>query len=308
MNVLLRIACCAIPLLYVAGCAGSSPRTGANDDVADSVAQRDLDVLFATEYPVADKAEAIARAESALRKDNNIDKALFFYVRALQFDSADTDILMRIGNLHIQKGNLELARRAFGYAAEKDPYLASAAEGQGVVSFRLNDFGRAETELTRAVQLDQKRWRAQNYLGVIEDRRGNHQSAQLHYDRALIVRPDEPSVLINRGYSKYLAGNYRAAELDLQSVAAAHNHPRAWSNLALVYGKQGRYETALDTFLEVFESAEAHRRTGTIALENEDYEEAVRLLDEAIRLSPKYFPEAEEQVELARSRLTQRGG
>jgi len=298
------LAFCAVLILLcnlLQACA-SSPGQATGKSVSDSLASDNLDLIFATEYPVASKDEALARAAMALR-DNEVDKGLFYYVRALQFDPSDADLLARIGSIHMAQENLTLAGRAYQLALRQDPEHAAALEGMGLLYFDMNRFDEAEDMLQQAVARENRLWRSHNILGVLEDQHGNYDIAQQHYDRALEIQPDSPSVMINRGYSKFLSGDMQAAALDLYAVATRHNHPRAWRNLAMVYAKQGWYDEAIETFMEVTDDANSYNETGAIAMENGDYDAALELLNEALRLSPSFFPAAEENLAMLRKKM-----
>lgn len=281
---------------------GSTSKGPADSSVADSLSNDNLDVLFATEFPVDSKEEALAKAAAA-RSDNDADKALFYYVRALQFDPSDAALLTHIGSIHVAQSNQLLAGRAFQLALRQDPDFAPALQGLGLLYFEVDQLERAEQALQKAIVSDDRLWRAQNVLGVLADRHGEYDIARQHYNRALEIRPGTPSVLINRGYSKSLAGDMQGAALDLYEVAIKHNHPKAWRNLARVYGKQGWYDDALQTFAKVTDEANANNETGAIALENGDYEVALQYLDEAVRLSPTYFQAAEDNLKNVRKQL-----
>lgn len=281
---------------------GSTPKGSADSSVADSLSKDNLDVLFATEFPVDSKEEALAKAAAA-RSENDADKMLFYFVRALQFDPTDAALLTRIGSVHVAQSNQRLAGRAFQFALRQDPDFAPALQGLGLLYFELDQPEKAEQTLQKAIASDDSLWRAQNVLGVLADRHGDYDIARQHYDRALEVRPGTPSVLINRGYSKSLAGDMQGAALDLYEVANKHDHPKAWRNLARVYGKQGWYEDAMQTFSKVTDEATASNETGAIALENGDYEVALTYLNEAVRLSPTYFQAAEDNLQEVRKKL-----
>ena len=293
----LLIIACGLPQ----ACASDS---GAKSDtsIADSVSKDNLDLLFATEFPVASKEEALAKAAQA-RADNDSDKALFYYVRALQLDPSDADLLAHIGSIHRAQENLTLAGRAFQLALKQDPDNAAALQGLGLLYFDLDRPGKAEQTLQQAVASDDRLWRAHNILGVLADRHGDHDIAQRYYDRALEIQPGMASVLINRGYSKSLSGDMQGAARDLFEVASKHDHPKAWRNLAMVYGKQGWYEDAIQTFTKVTDEANAYNDTASIAIENGDYEVALKFLNEAVRLSPSYFPAAEQNLAMLRKQM-----
>lgn len=281
----------AIVLMLVQGCAASSP-TQISDETANELSSENLDLLFATEFPVASKDEALRKATRAYR-DKDFNKAQFYLVRALTFDPKDTAVLAQIGNLHIRQGDGTLAARAFQFALQHDPRHAASLEGLGLLYFRAANDEAAQKHLEAAIASTPDLWRAHNALGVIADRGKNFALAQSHYNSALEIQPLADSILINRGYSKYLNEDYQAAALDFYTVAERSNNDKAWRNLGLVYGRQGWYEDALETFLKVEDERDAYNETGAIAMDNGDVDEALYYLNEAVRLSPTYFAKAE---------------
>jgi Flp pilus assembly protein TadD len=162
--------------------------------------------------------------------------------------------------------------------------------------FKAGNDEAAREHLEAAVVGAPSLWRAHNALGVIADRNKDFELAQSHYNIALQIQPLADSVLINRGYSKYLNGDYLAAGIDFNAVAERTNNPKAWRNLALVYGRLGLYETALETFLQVEAERDAYNETGAIAMSNGDYQDALHYLNEAVRVSPTYFAQAEKNI------------
>ncbi len=72
----------------------------------------------------------------------------------------------------------------------------------------------------------------------------------------------------------------------------------AWGNLGLVYASQGMYDDAISAYREILSEANVYNSVGQIAIDNGDLELARRYLDEAVRLSPVYFPQAQRNLEL----------
>lgn len=275
------------------GCASTQTIDGviAEDDYRDE----NLDVLFATEFPVSTIDEAFANAARALQ-EGDTDKALFFYVKALQFEPDKVELLATIASIHLKRGSYGMAKRALLRARQIDPDYGQAQEMLGLIYFVENRREEATDALTAAVGLGTTFWRAHNALGIYADQNADYVTAQAHYDAALEINPRAPQVLNNRGYSKYLSGDLRGAALDFYEAAKEHGFSHAWLNLGMVYARQGWYDDALDTYQEVISDAHAFNNTGEIAMDNGDYAKAQVLLAEAVRRSPTYFPEAEENL------------
>ena len=128
------------------------------------------------------------------------------------------------------------------------------------------------------------------------DQVGDFATARPHYDSALSIKPDAAYVLNNRGYSKFLAGDAQGAALDLYEAAKNRGFSQAWANLGRVYAKQGWYDDAIETYKQVMSEAHALNNTAHAAIQNGDFTQAKQYLHEAIRLSPTYFPAAEDKL------------
>lgn len=283
-------------LALLSGCA-STP--DANDEaMADAGINDDsIDVLFATEFPVSSEEEAIARAEQAIR-EGDIDKAIFYYVRALKFRPDNVDLLVTIAEIQFRRQNIAFAKRAFLMAQHHDPNDSRALEGLGLIYMSEGGDEDAISNLTFAVAIDEKLWRAHNALGVYADKAGDYPTAQKHYNHALSINPNAAHVLNNRGYSKYLAGDIPGATLDFFTAANDRGFPQAWVNLGKIYAEEGMYLDAISTYKLVMSEPSALNNTGYSAIENGDLIQAEHYLSEAIRLSPTYFPSAEENLAL----------
>lgn len=288
--------------LGVAAC-GSTPPAASSSRAHNDLHTAKMDLMFATEFPVADKSDAMARAAQAW-SSGDINRALFFYVRALQFDASDARLLAEIGKIHHVQNRPGLAVRAFSMALSIDPGNVASLEGRGLILLGKERYELAEADLRRAVEIAPDSWLAHNGLGLLADRRGEHLIAEMHYDAALRIVPESAVVLNNRGYSSFLAGNYRAATTDLHVAAGRHGYRRAWINLGTVYAREGRYIPAIDMYLNVLSEAETYNRVAEAAVANGDYETAQQMLEQAIYVSPTYFPAAEEN--LAELRLLRR--
>lgn len=284
---------------FIYGCAGSQTKH-ADGTLADTVGKENLDLLFATEFPVASKQEAITKSNLAYR-EGDLDKALFYSVKALKFDVTDVELLVRIAHLHVLQGNSRMAARTFNLALAQDPSHPESLQGLGLLYFEADRPDLARHNLELAIAGDAGLWRSYNMLGVLADGRREHGLAADYYEKALEIRPDSVSVLINRGYSKYLAGDLKTAARYLYDVASQSDHPKAWRNLGMVYAELGWYEEALEIFRKVEDDANAYNSTGVIALANRDLSLAQDLFMEAVRQSPVYFAEAEQNLDRVRN-------
>jgi Tfp pilus assembly protein PilF len=283
-------------LVLFSGCA-STPDTNSDTVAHKGLNDDSLDVLFATEFPVESEEDALTRAKQAL-EEGETDEALFYFVRALQFRPDNVDVLMQVAEIQMRRQDFALAKRAFLITIQHDPNRSDALEGLGLIYMDEGSDAEAISNLTSAVANDERLWRAHNALGVYADKAADYPTALQHYDLALSINPEAAHVRNNRGYSKYLAGDIEGAMLDLYTAANDWGFLHAWANLGKIYAEEGLYRDAIKTYKLVMSEANALNNTGYSAFENGDLLLAERYLTEAIRLSPTYFPSAEENLSL----------
>jgi len=277
-------------LAIVAGCVTTSSPPGmliADEALRDT----DKDLLFGTELPVTSKEEAISRADEA-RKAADLSRALYFYVKALEYDPEDAELLAAIVLLHLEQGNDKLAARAYTLALQVNPDYVNVLEARGLILLKHDENERAVIDLARAAELNPDSWRAHNGLGLLASRQNDYKQAITHYNRALAIRPESADILNNRGYARLLADDNVGAEYDLRR-ATELGHDQAWVNLGTLFARNGQYERAVKAYSEALPEPEAFNKVAEASINNGDYDTAQRLLEQAIFLSPVYFPAAE---------------
>jgi Flp pilus assembly protein TadD len=246
-----------------------------------------------------------ARKQAAeAQAKGNTDLALRLYVDAAEHDPTDAASFYQIGTIYEQRHDASLAARAYARAIQLDPTHAEALENLGLIYFENRQLEEAMPMLQRSLEAKPTQWRSHNALGLIADGRADYATANAHFDAALTIRPRSALLLNNRGYSKYLSGDLEAAELDYRAALSADPaYKQAWQNLGLVFARQGRYEQAMATVGRVVSNYVAANDVGYIAMLSGDYSAAERLFQEAIRLSPRYYGTANENLaELRRRR------
>ena len=288
-------------LLVITGCA-STP-TGADGKDREALAAEDEtslydgtpEVVFATEFPVASAAEAVARADAAL-KEGKTDLALYMYVRAFDMEPENTYALMRIAQIHDSRGNETLATKSYARVLRHEPEHTAALQGLGLIHLENKRHDEAMALLEKAVAAEPTLWRAHNGIGIIADIDGDHERAIAAFDEAIRVNPREGSLFNNRGYSYYLNGDYPSAARDL-TVALSMGVERASVNLGLVLARQADYLKAVHMMSRTEKPEVAYNDVGYIAMRQGHLEVAETYFQRALQISPRYFAEAERNLE-----------
>ena len=259
--------------------------------------------LHATEMPVTSAGEARARARDALA-ERDVDLALYLFVQAVNLDPEDQESLYAIGAIHAERGNNELATRAFARILDLDPAHALANQDLGLALFDARDFVAAEAYLLKAVELNPALWRAHNTLGILADRNEQYDRAISFYSSALQTQPMIASIRNNRGYSSYLSGDLAAAKQDLLvALDIDSEYDRAWRNLGLVFAREQDYERALSAMTRAIPRHVALNDIGYVAMLDGNYNEAHEFFERAMVESPRHYQTAQDNlVELSRRR------
>jgi tetratricopeptide (TPR) repeat protein len=107
----------------------------------------------------------------------------------------------------------------------------------------------ARTAYIAAIRKDPKRVDAEHRLAILDDRKGDHQNADLHFARAIKLKPRDPELLCDRGYSLYLRRQWADAEDNLKKALEIDpSHLRSHANLALTLARWGDAPDALVEF------------------------------------------------------------
>lgn len=120
--------------------------------------------------------------------------------------------------------------------------FARAAEQRG-------DLDQAMAVYRDALARDKGRADAYLRLAILHDRQGRFRESADLYQKALKLRPGDPEIYCDKGYSLYLQRRWAESEMVLrQSLAIDPSLRRAHNNLAMVLARTNRHEEALAEF------------------------------------------------------------
>jgi tetratricopeptide (TPR) repeat protein len=317
---LLFVAC----VLLLAGCTASK----AVPEVADQPKRQDLyqgqtPVAMNLNVPQSEK-QALERAEDEER-NGNLDKALYGYIQALDFNQTNADTFYHIARVHIAKGNIDIANRAYNEALVINPQHLLANAELGILEIDQRKYTAAREHLEQVVQIDQHRLRegqaeaaeasfikvdslsplrVYNAIAILEDLENHNEMARQYFKLVLDFQPLSSVIATNMGYSHYLTGDLSTAEFYFkQALQAEPSFGRAWSNLGLIYIRKGLYSRALASFEQTMTKADALNDLGYFLMLEGRYEKAVEMFQQAIDSSPSYFERAQKNLKTAEASL-----
>lgn len=142
-------------------------------------------------------------------------------------------------------GRGEQALAVMREMAIKHPEDQEVLAGYGKALAGAGQLQKALNVVKRAQRPDNPDWRLHSAAGAILDQLGSSTQARVEYQKALDLKPSEPSVLSNLGMSHLLTGDLKTSENFLrQAISQRGADSRVRQNLALVIGLQGRFQEA----------------------------------------------------------------
>ena len=241
--------------------------------------------------------EAKLKAMNAMSQDD-LDGALYYYVKALDHDAEDTESLNAIGDIHTTRGSIDLAVLAYRMVLAEDDENIDAQIGLGLSLIRMNKYNEARFTLLRALRDNPQRPRIYNALGVISDIEHIFSEARWFYANALKMSPDSPVTRTNIAYSYFLSNEWDKSEIIYKSVLKQFpKHAKASLNYGLLLARKGFIFDAQVQFENVLDKPKAYNELGYILMLDRKYTMAEQLFQKAISASPIYFEKAYENME-----------
>ena len=281
-------------VLLVPGCTMSvgNPISRAKSEAVDLLEryrkQNDTERTLATEDEEAEGEIPAPSLETLLaqgdrhRSSGQLAGALYSYLQAHGSNRERTEPRERIAYLHLRR-DPSLAESIFETILAEAPYEARYHTGLALSLIAQDRLEEARDALTEAIHLDAAAATPRALIGVIHDRLGDHEAAQVQYERAHQLRPTDWVILNNLGVSLLLSRAPEEAALRLrEAVHLKPRDPALRNNLGLALGLSGRYEEAFFAFKRLGGEARAHNNlgwvhylTGDYALAQEHFEQAL---------------------------------
>ncbi len=190
------------PLIVILLCGASLSACASSGNLAKSATDGASDpAALASRAPVMDLEAGVKQAQSQ-RLAGQYDDAIHTLSQLMLVASDDPRVIGEYGKTLAEKGR-----------------------AQDAVQF-----------LTRATELQQSDWTLYSALGVALDQVGNQASAQMAYERALKLKPEDASVLNNYALSRMLANDTEGARRLIARAKAAGgaSDPKIARNIEMI--------------------------------------------------------------------------
>jgi tetratricopeptide (TPR) repeat protein len=296
------------------GCASSL--TVPSADKAAATATKPEEAKSASTKDLKGYSEDVQRGDEAWQAQD-FDRAIYFYVQAMEKSPDDAVTLAKIGTIEDARGNAALAGRAFAMSHRANPDEPRVAERLARLYLKVGKVDSASEIYTQVLATDPNRTRALDGMGEVCLARSDYGQAILYFNRALEAeKPDAASVLTHRGYAKQRSHDLAGAEADLRSALSVPQRDDAWiaprddtwRYLGDVLVLRGDAAGALESLLNVMSTAEAFNEIGVTLMNVKRYRDAREYFTKAISASAAWYEAAQRNLALVDERLRNPSG
>ena len=166
------------------------------------------------------------------------------------------------------------------------------------------DFAKAISQYRKATVVQHAYFEAFERLGVLLSISGQREAAMTALTRAVELKPNDAIARNNLGFEFMLQRKLADAEAQFRgAIELKHDFARAYINLALVNGKQQRFDEALANFRIVLPDVDAFYNIGLLYRAQRQFENAAVAFRQAIAINPE-FTAAHRQLEKLRPHLS----
>ncbi len=182
-------------ILDALGASGQLDKMMAAADAYGRVKRYDAAVRIAREavakYPEA--TDALFRLGSSLERGGNPAEGEKVFLKLLAMRPNDSGTLNYLGYMWADQGvQLERAKDMLEKAVAREPRNAAYLDSLGWAYFRLGELQRADKNLREAYRREPADPTIEEHIGDLEARQGNMEGAIRHWEKALVLKHDEP--------------------------------------------------------------------------------------------------------------------
>jgi tetratricopeptide (TPR) repeat protein len=298
------------------GCASSLTAPSADKAAATATRPEEAKSASASTKDPKSYSDAVQRGDAAWQAQD-FDRAIYFYVQAMDKSPDDALTLAKIGTIEDARGNAALAGRAFEMSHRANPDEPRVAERLARLYLKAGKVDNASEVYTQVLATDPNRTRALDGMGEVCLARSDYGQAILYFNRALEAeKPDAASVLTHRGYAKLRSRDLAGAEADLRSALSVQQRDDAWiaprddtwRYLGDVLVLRGDGAGALESLLNVMSTAEAFNEIGVTLMNVKQYHDAREYFTKAIGASAAWYEAAQRNLALVDERLRNPSG
>lgn len=150
------------------------------------------------------------------------------------------------GLLFHQMNENENALVSFNESLKLDKGNPEALANRGMVYYAMEQYENAVEDLNTSLKIDEENVNAVNALALVKAEQGELKAADSLINQALLVLPNHPVFLNNKGYINILRNDLQQAEIDIFG-SLRQDAKNAWThqNLGILLAAKGNYKESI---------------------------------------------------------------
>jgi tetratricopeptide (TPR) repeat protein len=215
---------------------------------------------------------------------------------ALTLDQRQPEVWISLAKINEGTGRREAALSALNKALELQPASDEARQLMGQIFQATGRRDEAKAQYLQAIELRPDYWRHHSMLGAFYYATGSYAEAIAAFTRVTQLAPDNGRGFHNLGAVYYRIGDSRNALINYERALDLNPRPETRSAIGNIHYDEGRYQAALDAFLEAAKESEndgvlrgnvgdAYARLGRLDEARQAWREAVRLEQQTLAVN-----------------------
>jgi len=230
---------------------------------------------------------------NVLLDKGQLDEARLEFQKALEIDPAYAKAHNNLGNVLLREGQTDKAITEYRRTLALNPYIAETHNNLGDVLLQKGRIDEAMTEFQQAIALKPDFAVAHYDFGIALLQKGNIDAAIDEYKQALRIDPGDAKTHYNLGNALLQKGQKADAMAQYQkTIEIEPGHVPARYNFGLLLMQTGRLDEAMVQFQKVLEidpdNPEAHSNFGNTLLQKGHVDEAMTQYQRALDINPNY--------------------
>ncbi|MFN8444011.1 MAG: tetratricopeptide repeat protein [Caldilineaceae bacterium] len=185
--------------------------------------------------------------------------AIHDYDAGVAISPKNANIYLNRGYCHYLIGNVAKALSDYDVGIELDPTNAYLYQLRGIAYGDLDEFDRSIADLSHSAELAPSVVESWLNLSKIYAKKGDNEKATHYLEKALEIKPDDPSVMLHHAILLFNQGAPSALELLDQAVEASPNRKDILATRAQALMELGKYEPAIVDWDRVIAAKSADR-------------------------------------------------
>ncbi|BCU13437.1 tetratricopeptide repeat protein [Microcystis aeruginosa] len=242
--------------------------------------------------PNSTTAETYFKQGEDYRNNNQYDKAIAAYTKAIEINPQYAEAYFNRGNVYHDLKEYDKAIKDYNKAIEINPQYDYAYYNRGIVYSDLKEYDKAIKDYNKAIEINPQNAEAYYNRGNVYLELKEYDKAIKDYNKAIEINPQYAYAYNNRGYVYRELKEYDKAIKDYnKAIEINPQYDYAYYNRGIVYSDLKEYDKAIKDYNKAIEinpqNDYAYNGRGYVYYNLKEYDKAIKDYNKAIEINPQ---------------------